>query len=235
MSHSEELLHHTALSWWDWDSNGTQWTGMTRQRDRRHHSWGWNTLVPCQYAQITVTACLFRTSCFRRLSSVRACRDVVGVSWDRLRVWRENEGNVIKRAVGERREKWKLCDQQNKVGLKRKQRQYSGRASLKNLWDTFGSLGRNSRQVFNRKMDLNPVKNPSRARCHKQHLPPWLQYLCAVPVSCDGGHCLFAPLVVFQLSQEFAGLVEHETWKPFNTGSLSQSGMSWGSCSPAIL
>ncbi len=36
------------------------------------------------------------------------------------------------------------------------------------------------------------------------------QYLSAVPVSCDGGHCLLTSLLIFQLSQEFPGLVEME-------------------------
>lgn len=33
-----------------------------------------------------------------------------------------------------------------------------------------------------------------------------MHYLSAVPVGCDGGHGLFASLLVLQLSQEFAGL-----------------------------
>lgn len=36
------------------------------------------------------------------------------------------------------------------------------------------------------------------------------QYLGAVPEGCDGGHCLFTSLLIFQLSQEFTGLVEIE-------------------------
>lgn len=32
-----------------------------------------NTLVPCQQAQMTDTACLLRASCFKRRSSLRAC------------------------------------------------------------------------------------------------------------------------------------------------------------------
>lgn len=51
-----------------WDK--TWWTGVAAGTATL--SLGGNTLVPCQYAQITVTACLFRASCFRRLSSSRA-------------------------------------------------------------------------------------------------------------------------------------------------------------------
>lgn len=35
-----------------------------------------------------------------------------------------------------------------------------------------------------------------------------LQYLGAVPVCSNGGHCLFTLLLIFQLSEEFAGLVD---------------------------
>lgn len=35
-------------------------------------------------------------------------------------------------------------------------------------------------------------------------------YLGAVPEGCDGSHCLFTSLLIFQLSQEFAGLVRYE-------------------------
>lgn len=85
---------------------------------------GGNTLVPCQYAQITVTACLFRASCFRRLSSIRAWWDVVGVRQDGLKDARRKR--IKKRKVEEEweeKEKWQLCDQQSKQDQKRKRQQ----------------------------------------------------------------------------------------------------------------
>lgn len=48
-----------------------------------------------------------------------------------------------------------------------------------------------------------------------------LQYLGAVPVSCDGGRCLFTSLLIFQLSQEFASLVDIKKSKHLNACFLS--------------
>lgn len=88
----------------------------SRGRDRTHRrlrqthcsSCSSNTFVPCQYAQITVTACLFRASCFSRLSSVRAWRE--GGGWWARDGWRRMCEERKKGGV----ERWQWCDHREK-------------------------------------------------------------------------------------------------------------------------